>query len=125
MLTSFLSSYSASMIAFCRNVLQIAEKVARRMIISVPMTRVLEELKCGLEPWILNLIAMKSFKPLSIFRIRLEIKVISPGKVLQALNEVLAQMKPDNRFAIIGYRGGPTYDSFPSNGRLTLSLIHI
>ena len=41
------------------------------------------------------------------------------SKVLQALNEVLAQMKPDNRFAIIGYRGGPTYDSFPSNGRLT------
>ena len=40
-------------------------------------------------------------------------------RVTEALNEILAQMKPDNRFAIIGYRGGPTYDSFPSNGRLT------
>lgn len=39
--------------------------------------------------------------------------------VTQALNEILAQMKPDNRFAIIGYRGGPTYDSYPSNGRPT------
>lgn len=40
-------------------------------------------------------------------------------KVTQALNEILSQMKPDNRFVIIGYRGGPTYDSFPSNGQLT------
>jgi len=40
------------------------------------------------------------------------------SKVTQALNEILAQMKPDNRFAIIGYRGGPTYDSYPSNGQL-------
>ena len=40
-------------------------------------------------------------------------------KVTQALNEILGQMKPDNRFVIIGYRGGPTYDSFPSNGQLT------
>lgn len=36
--------------------------------------------------------------------------------VVQALNEILDVMKPDNRFAIIGYRGGPTYDSFPSGG---------
>jgi Mg-chelatase subunit ChlD len=40
------------------------------------------------------------------------------SKVTQALNEILGQMRPDNRFAIIGYRGGPTYDSFPSNGQL-------
>ncbi len=40
------------------------------------------------------------------------------SKVTQALNEILSQMKPDNRFAIIGYRGGPTYDSYPSNGQL-------
>ena len=38
--------------------------------------------------------------------------------VTQALKEILGQMKPDNRFAIIGYRGGPTYDSYPSNGQL-------
>ncbi len=41
------------------------------------------------------------------------------GKVTAAINEVLAQMKPDNRFVIIGYRGGPSFDTFPSNGRLT------
>jgi len=41
------------------------------------------------------------------------------GKVTAAINEVLGQMKPDNRFVIIGYRGGPTFDTFPSNGRLT------
>ena len=41
------------------------------------------------------------------------------GKVVAAINEVLAQMKPDNRFVIIGYRGGPTFDTFPRNGRLT------
>jgi len=41
------------------------------------------------------------------------------GKVTAAINEVLAQMKPDNRFVIIGYRGGPTFDTFPSSGRLT------
>ena len=41
------------------------------------------------------------------------------GKVVDALNEILDQMRPDNRFAIIGYRGGPTYDTFPSSGRLT------
>ena len=35
-----------------------------------------------------------------------------------ALNEILEQMQPDNQFTIIGYRGGPTYDSFPSSGRL-------
>jgi hypothetical protein len=40
------------------------------------------------------------------------------GKVTQALNEILSQMKPDNRFVIIGYRGGPSYDTYPSNGQL-------
>ncbi len=41
------------------------------------------------------------------------------GKVTAAINEVLGQMKPDNRFVIIGYRGGPTFDTYPRNGRLT------
>ena len=39
--------------------------------------------------------------------------------VEQALNEILDVMKSDNRFAIIGYRGGPTYDTFPRGGRFT------
>ena len=38
------------------------------------------------------------------------------SNVSQALNEILDVMKPDNRFAILGYRGGPTYDSFPKGG---------
>lgn len=41
------------------------------------------------------------------------------GKVTEAINEVLDQMKPDNSFAILGYRGGPTFDSFPAGGSLT------
>jgi len=41
------------------------------------------------------------------------------GKVTAAINEVLDQLQPDNRFLILGYRGGPTFDSFPSNGRLS------
>ena len=40
-------------------------------------------------------------------------------KVVDALMEILSQMRPDNRFAILGYRGGPTFDTFPSSGRLT------
>lgn len=40
------------------------------------------------------------------------------GNVTAALNEIVDQMQPDNRFLIIGYRGGPTYDTFPSGGRL-------
>ncbi|MEM1087075.1 MAG: VWA domain-containing protein [Pseudomonadota bacterium] len=39
-------------------------------------------------------------------------------KVTAAINEILAQLQPDNRFLILGYRGGPTFDTFPSNGRL-------
>ncbi len=39
--------------------------------------------------------------------------------VERALNEILDVLKPDNRFAIIGYRGGPSYDSFPRNERFT------
>ena len=27
-------------------------------------------------------------------------------------------MQPDNRFVIMGYRGGPTYDNFPRSGRM-------
>jgi len=41
------------------------------------------------------------------------------GNVERALNEILDVMKPDNSFSIIGYRGGPTYDTFPRNGRVT------
>ena len=40
------------------------------------------------------------------------------GKVTEAINEVLDQMKPDNRFTIIGYRGGPTFDAYPAGGSL-------
>lgn len=40
-------------------------------------------------------------------------------KVTAAINEVLDQLQPDNRFLILGYRGGPTFDSFPRNGRLS------
>ncbi len=39
--------------------------------------------------------------------------------VVQALNEILDVMQASNSFVIIGYRGGPTYDSFPRNGRFT------
>lgn len=38
--------------------------------------------------------------------------------VTQALGEILQQLQPDNRFLIIGYRGGPTFDNFPRSGRL-------
>lgn len=40
------------------------------------------------------------------------------SKVTEALNEVLDQMQPDNRFSIIGYRGGPTFDTYPASGSL-------
>lgn len=40
------------------------------------------------------------------------------SKVVTALNEILGQMQPDNRFVIIGYRGGPSYSTFPASGRL-------
>ncbi|NNC35817.1 MAG: VWA domain-containing protein [Hyphomonadaceae bacterium] len=39
-------------------------------------------------------------------------------KVTDALNEIVSQMKPDNQFVILGYRGGPTIESFPQNGRM-------
>ncbi len=38
--------------------------------------------------------------------------------VRAAIDEVLSQMKPDYHFVIIGYRGGPTFDSFPRSGRM-------
>lgn len=41
------------------------------------------------------------------------------GNVVSALNEILAQMQPDNRFAILGYRGGPSYSAYPPGGALT------
>lgn len=40
------------------------------------------------------------------------------GKVTDALNEILDQMQPDNKFVIMGYRGGPTYDTYPRSGRM-------
>ena len=40
-------------------------------------------------------------------------------KVVQAVREVLGQLGSNNRFAIIGYRGGPTFDSFPASGKMT------
>lgn len=40
------------------------------------------------------------------------------NNVVSALEEILAQMKPDNEFVIMGYRGGPTYDTYPPNGRM-------
>lgn len=39
------------------------------------------------------------------------------GKVVDALNEVIDQMTPEHKFAIIGYRGGPSYTTFPFDGR--------
>ena len=41
------------------------------------------------------------------------------SKVIAAINEILDQMTPEHRFAIIGYRGGPIYSTYPSNGRQT------
>lgn len=38
--------------------------------------------------------------------------------VVTAIEEILSQMKPDNRFAILGYRGGPSYSVYPPGGRL-------
>lgn len=41
------------------------------------------------------------------------------SKVTAAINEVLSVLKEDNRFVILGYRGGPTYETYPASGRLT------
>jgi len=41
------------------------------------------------------------------------------ANVVSALEEIMDQMKPDNEFVIMGYRGGPTYDSYPPSGRMT------
>lgn len=38
--------------------------------------------------------------------------------VVTALEEILGQMQPDNRFSIIGYRGGPSYSVYPPGGSL-------
>jgi Mg-chelatase subunit ChlD len=40
------------------------------------------------------------------------------ANVVSALEEILRQMKPDNRFAILGYRGGPSYSVYPPGGAL-------
>ncbi|MEM9600791.1 MAG: VWA domain-containing protein [Pseudomonadota bacterium] len=41
------------------------------------------------------------------------------SNVVSALNEILGQMQSDNRFAILGYRGGPSYSAYPPGGALT------
>ena len=41
--------------------------------------------------------------------------------VTAALHEILSQMKPDHKFVIIGYRGGPSYSTYPANGRMTVA----
>lgn len=41
------------------------------------------------------------------------------SNVVSALNEILGQMQADNRFAILGYRGGPSYSTYPPGGALT------
>ncbi len=43
------------------------------------------------------------------------------SNVVAALKEIISQLQPDNKLAILGYRGGPTYDTYPSNGQLTAS----
>ena len=39
------------------------------------------------------------------------------SNVVNALNEILDMMTPDHKFVIIGYRGGPSYSTYPSGGR--------
>jgi hypothetical protein len=39
-------------------------------------------------------------------------------KVSNALKEIVSQMDDTNRFVIIGYRGGPTFESFPRSGTM-------
>ena len=41
------------------------------------------------------------------------------ANVTTAITEILDQMQPDNRFAIMGFRGGPTFDAYPRSGQLT------
>lgn len=41
------------------------------------------------------------------------------GNVVSALEEILGQMQTDNRFVILGYRGGPSYSVYPPGGNLT------
>lgn len=46
------------------------------------------------------------------------------SNVTAAINEILDQMQPDNRFVIIGFRGRgalTTLDPYPRNGRLTVA----
>lgn len=43
------------------------------------------------------------------------------ANVVSALEEILRQMQPDNRFVILGYRGGPSYSVYPPGGSLTLA----
>ncbi|MGB3455654.1 MAG: vWA domain-containing protein [Litorimonas sp.] len=40
------------------------------------------------------------------------------GNVVSALEEIIGQMQPDNRFALLGYRGGPSYSAYPPGGAL-------
>jgi len=43
------------------------------------------------------------------------------GNVVRALHEIVDMMQPDNRFVIMGYRGGPTFDNFPRSGRMEIA----
>ncbi|NNE59051.1 MAG: VWA domain-containing protein [Hellea sp.] len=43
--------------------------------------------------------------------------------VVSALNEIVAQMRPDNRFVILGYRGGPTYSAYPRSARMETATV--
>ena len=38
--------------------------------------------------------------------------------VVSALEEIIGQMQPRNRFAVLGYRGGPSYSVYPPGGQL-------
>jgi hypothetical protein len=40
------------------------------------------------------------------------------NNVVSALEEILGQMQTDNRFSILGYRGGPSYSVYPPGGQL-------
>lgn len=45
------------------------------------------------------------------------------GAVTSAIHEVLSKLQPEHSYVIIGYRGGPTYDTFPRSGRMTKASV--
>ena len=44
--------------------------------------------------------------------------------VTSAIHEVLSKLKPDYKYVIIGYRGGPSYTTYPQSGRLTQASVN-